>query len=330
MNAAVLAAPGRVEVDEFDVPEVEDGQVLVRMRAASICGSDLHVVFDGFHRGRLGLPGYPGHEGVGEVVASGDGGFAAGQPVLTVPATPAWNRCFGEYQVLDPRFVVPLPEGGDPSRLLLAQQLGTTIYALRKFWSGGPGRCATLIGAGSAGLFFLQQLKAAGFEQVVVADLEPERLDMARELGADVVVRAPAESVVDATLDATGGAGADLVVEAAGFDECRAECIQAVRPRGRVGFFGYPQVQGSAPFPFELAFRKAPTVEFFSGTQHEPGLRSFRDAVEAIHEGRIEVGYCLEPRLPLARVDEAFAIAHEHRGGAIKVGIDLTPATAST
>lgn len=326
MNAAVLVAPERIEVDEFDVPEAAPGQVLVRMHAASICGSDLHVVFDGFHRGRTGLPGFPGHEGVGEVVESAADGIAPGRLVLTVPASPAWNRCFSQYQAMDPRYIVPLPEGGDTSRLLLAQQLGTTIYALRKFWQGEAGGSATVVGAGSAGLFFVQQLKTLGFERIIVSDLEKERLEMARELGADVVVHAPAESVVEATMDETDGAGAELVIEAAGYDDCRAQCMDAVRPRGRIGFFGYPQIQGPAPFPMETAFRKAPSVEFFSGTQHEPGLRSFRDAVQAIHDGSINVDYCLQPRFPLARTDEAFATAHERRGGAIKVGIEIAPA----
>ncbi|HZV49722.1 MAG TPA: zinc-binding dehydrogenase [Candidatus Dormibacteraeota bacterium] len=324
MNAAVLVAPGRIELDRFEVPEPAPGQVLVRMRAASICGSDLHVIFDGFHRGNLGRPGYPGHEGVGEVVASDHPDFSPGQPVLTVPAPPEDNRCFAEYVCLDARFVLPLPPGGDPGRLLLAQQLGTTIHAMRRFWpSGGEAGCATVLGAGSAGLFFLQQLRAAGFETVIVSDLEPYRLEVARELGADLVVHAPRESVVEATMDLTGGVGADLVIEAAGYDECRARCVEAVRQRGRIGFFGYPERPGSAPFPVELAFRKAPTIEFSVGTQHEPSLRSFREALDAIHEGRVEVGYCLEPRFPLTGAPEAFATARERRPGAIKVGIDL-------
>jgi L-iditol 2-dehydrogenase len=326
MRAAALAAPGRMEVREFEVPAPGAGEVLVRMKMASICGSDLHAVFDGFHRGRFGEPGYPGHEGVGEVVESGAPGFAPGQAVLTVPAPPA-ARCFAEYLLVDAAYLVPLPDGGDPGRLLLAQQLGTTIYAMRKFWPSPDGmaerRVATVVGAGSAGLFFVQQLRQVGFERIVVSDLDPERLAMARELGADVVVHAPRESVIDATMDVSGGVGADLAIEAAGYDDCRAECVEAVRSRGRVGCFGYPQRQGLAPFPVETAFRKAPTVEFFVGTQHEPGLRSFREAVAAIHDGRIEVGYCLRPRFPLERVADAFALA-EARTGAIKVAIELS------
>src|SRR5215472_5355661 len=251
MRAARLVRPGRVEVDTFPVPEPGDGEVLVRMRRASICGSDVHVVFDGFEPDELpAAPGYPGHEGVGEVVDSRSDAFAAGDHVLTVPV-PTQAGCFAEFQVVDETSLVRLPPEADTARLLMAQQLGTTIYALRRFWPipGAEPGVATLIGAGSAGLFFLQQLLSAGWETIVAADREPARLEIARELGATTCVRAPEESVVEATMDLTGGEGADLVIEAAGYDACRAQAVEAVRYRGRVGLFGFPERKGESPFP---------------------------------------------------------------------------------
>lgn len=247
---------------------------------------------------------------------------APGQLVLTAPLVHV-AACFAEYQAVPGTSLVPLPPGGDPARLLFAQQLGTTIYAVRRFWPGPePGRVAAVLGAGSAGLFFLQQLLQLGFETVVVSDLDPHRLEVARELGAHTVVRAPEESIVDATMDVSGGQGADLVVEAAGYDVCRAQAVAAVRYRGRIGCFGFPERRGDALFPTDVAFRKSPTIEFSGGTQSEPGLRSFRDAVAAIHEGRIQVDYCLEPRLPLSRAPEALELARDRGPGAVKVGLD--------
>lgn len=320
MLAGFLPEAGRVEVGEFPTPEPSDGQVLVRMRWASICGSDVHVVFHGFARPEaLGRPGYPGHEGVGEVVASRSPGFPIGTPVLTTPPGPIAG-CFAQYQVLDGRYCVPLPPDGARDRLLLAQQLGTTIFALRKFWREPTAGVATVIGAGSAGLFFLQLLRQAGFT-TVVSDLEPSRLEIARRLGADRTVHAPDESVVAATLDVTGGLGADLVVEAAGYDACREHAVQAIRKQGRVGFFGFPERPGLAPFPFELAFRRAASIEFVIDTQLEPGLRSFRAAVDAIDTGRIDVDHCLAPRVPLEQLPDALAQARDRR--AVKLTIDL-------
>ena len=325
MRAARLVRPGRVEVDTFPVPEPGDGQVLVRMRRASICGSDVHVVFDGFEPDELpAAPGYPGHEGVGEVVESRSTMFAPGDWVLTVPV-PGQGGCFAEFQLVDEASLVALQSEGDLGRLLMAQQLGTTIFAFRRFWlpDGRDPGAAALIGAGSAGLFFLQQLRQAGFETVVVADREPARLEIARELGASVCVCAPAESVVEATMDVTRGEGADLVIEAAGYDACRAQAVAAVCERGRVGLFGFPERKGDAPFPVNLAFRKGVSVLFSVGTQREPGLRSFREAVEAIRSGSIEVGYCLAPSFTIEEVPEALVLAREWGRGAVKLNIEL-------
>ena len=325
MRAARLMRPGHVEVDTFVVPEPGLGQVLVRMHRASICGSDVHVVFDGFEPDQLpAAPGYPGHEGVGEVVESRSAGFATDDRVLTVPI-PGQGGCFAEFQLVDEISLVALPSDGDLASLLMAQQLGTTIYAFRHFWlaDGAEPRAATLIGAGSAGLFFLQQLREAGFETIVVADREPARLEIARELGASVCVCAPADSVVEATMDLTSGEGADLVIEAAGYDTCRAQAVEAVRERGRVGLFGFPERKGESPFPVNLAFRKGVSILFSVGTQREPGLRSFHEAVDAIRSGRIEVGYCLAPSFTIEQVPEALAMAREWGRGAVKLNIEL-------
>src|SRR5262249_30674690 len=217
MRAARLIAPGRVEVARFRVPEPGPRQALIRMRRASICGSDVPVVFDGLEPDELPAPPrYPGHEGVGGGGPSRSDVFAAGDLVLTVPV-PSQAGCFAEFQVMDETSLVGLPPDGDPARLLMAQQLGTTIYAFRRFWpmeDAEPG-VATVIGAGSAGLFFLQQLRYAGWETIIVADREAASLEIARELGAATCVWAPGESVVEATMDLTGGGGAGPGVAAA-------------------------------------------------------------------------------------------------------------------
>ncbi|MBO0701754.1 MAG: zinc-binding dehydrogenase [Candidatus Dormibacteraeota bacterium] len=333
MRAAVLTAPARVEVDDFPIPDLEPGDVLVRMTRASICGSDLHVVYDGF-AGAFGKPGYPGHEGIGLVAESRSAEFRAGQVVLTVP-TGLGGRCFATHQVVPEAFLVPLPDDADTDRLLFAQQLGTTIYAMRKFWPRDPvtnetpagleplePRCAVVIGAGSAGLFFVQLARRQGFEKIVVSDPSSERRRLALELGATDVADGTTEQLLDATQSSSGGRGADLVIEAAGYDLCRDQAIQAVRPRGRVGCFGYPEKPGLAPFPVQLCFRKAPTIEFTVGTQREPGLRSFREAVQEIQRGTLEVDYCRGTGFDIEHAPEALAVA-QARGPAVKVSIDL-------
>ncbi|HEX6348183.1 MAG TPA: zinc-binding dehydrogenase [Candidatus Dormibacteraeota bacterium] len=306
MRAAVLAAPGRFEVVDTPDPSPTPGQLLVRTRRASICGSDLHVVYDGFQQHDFPAPpGYPGHEGVGVVVATG-------QPVLTAPV-PFEAGCFAELQAVAEESVVPIPEGADPDRVLMAQQLGTVLFAARRFLDGVPTNTAVVIGAGSVGTFFVQVLRRAGFRDIIVSDRESHRLDVARELGATAVVRAPQETVAEAN--------ADLVIEAAGCDETRSEAIAAAAPGGRVGLFGFPETDGLAPFPFNLAFRKSLTIQTSVGTQAEPGLRSFREAVQAIANGDYEVDYLLAPTYPLERIQEAIEAARARQG--VKVSISF-------
>lgn len=322
MRAAQLVAPGRFEVVEADCPEPADGDVLVAMSRASICGSDLHAVLGSDPPPRTMAPGAPGHEGVGTVVASRAEGFAPGQRVLTVPM-PTAAGCYAEFQVVGADFLVPLPEGDD-ARLLLAQQLGTVVFGFRRYWPAGSsaeGATAAIVGAGSAGLFFVQLARRAGFGRLVVCDLDGRRLGLAGALGADVLVQAPGDDFVEAVRTATGGQGADLVVEATGLDRRRADCVEAARYGGRIGFFGLPEHLGPVPFPLARAFRGACTIEMAGNAQREPGLGAFREALGLIASGAVDVAHLLEPTYPLERFQEAFEAARDHAGA--KVAVEL-------
>ena len=327
MRAVQLVAPGRLETVEVPVPELGEDEVLVRSHRGSICGSDLHIVFDGFHRGEFpAAPGFPGHEGVGIVEESRSPDIAAGDAVLVAPV-PTDARCFAEWQAVAGRSLVTLPQGADLDRLLMAQQLGTTVYAMRRFWPEavvGPaaGLTAAICGAGSAGLFFAQLTRRAGFSTVVIADKAPSRLRIAKDFGADVVVDVTEGSFVEAVREATGGAGADLVIEAVGYDETRIQSLHAVRPRVRVGYFGFPEKpQGPTTWDYNEAWNKQPSIEHNHSTQVEPGLTAFREAVDLIHTGAVDVAPFLDPVYPLERAQEGFEAARDQQGG--KIAIDL-------
>lgn len=328
MRGVQMVEPGRFLVVDVPDPRPGPGEVLVRTHAASICGSDLHNVFEAIYTGSYPAPvGFPGHEGVGTVITSRSSRVHVGDAVLTVPV-PARSACFAELQSLGEDYVVPLPAGADLHRLLMAQQLGTTLYAYRRYWGderAAAGRSIAILGAGSAGLFFLQLARRAGFATTIVADQDARRLDPARELGADVVVDVTAEPFAAAVAAVTGGKGADLVIEAAGYDDCRAACVDAARPEGRLGFFGLHERPGLVPFPFETAFRKGVTIEMVVGAQREPGLRAFRDSVDLIANGEIAVDHLMAPRFGLERFQEAMEAARDHAG--LKVTVDLAPAS---
>jgi L-iditol 2-dehydrogenase len=206
-------------------------------------------------------------------------------------------------------------------RALMAQQLGTVIYALKRFWSEPPQGTAVILGAGSAGLYFLQLLRALGFRRTVVADLEAERLATARALGADVVVDARHDNVVEAVAELTGGEGADLAIECAGRHATRAQAIEVVRKFGRVGCFGHAETLGEEAFPFEPAWRNCLDVRFAVGAMFEPGLLSFREGLRRIESGEVRVDYLAGREYPLADLPAAMEAARARE--AIKVHIAI-------
>src|SRR5580693_1146210 len=160
MKAARWVDMGRVVCEDVPVPSVADGQVLLRTAYASICGSDLHSVFLNAPP-EPGPAGYPGHESVGEVVESRSPGFAPGDCVLTVPHA-IDGRCLAEYQALPGAACIRLPGTAPLSHLLMAQQLGTVVYALRYHPLDLVGKDVAVIGQGSAGAFFTFLLRRAG------------------------------------------------------------------------------------------------------------------------------------------------------------------------
>ena len=131
MKAAILRGLREIVCDEVSTPEPDGQKALVRMHMASICGTDLHYVYHGWPRNTYPMePGEPGHEGVGTIVDPGETGLREGALVLTVPNI--WEaRNFAEYQAVSPHFIIELPEGRPLAELMMAQQLGTVIFAAR-------------------------------------------------------------------------------------------------------------------------------------------------------------------------------------------------------
>ncbi|HEY1819818.1 MAG TPA: zinc-binding dehydrogenase [Trebonia sp.] len=316
------------------MPPVADGEVLVRTAYASICGSDLHVVYPGAPPAPEAA-GYPGHESVGEVVESRCPGFEPGDRVLTVPFA-ADGRCLAEFQAIPGAACIRLPATQPLSHLLMAQQLGTVIYALRTRPLDVIGKDVAVIGQGSAGAFFTFLLKRAGAARVLVSDKSPARLAYSRKLGADLAVEVgtgdastgdagPGDAGTgdfrSAVLEATGGRGANLVVEAVGSRETFPLSLQLAAAGATLVWFGLPEGDDDYPFSFRDFFRRGLTAYTNFGAQGEPGLESFRYAVRLISGGEIDVAPLLSHMLPIERVDEAFRIAHDRSDNALKVSI---------
>lgn len=323
-RAGQLVGLGRMAFVEAPVEPLRDGDLLVRSRYASICGSDLHVVNHGVETDpALWAPGYPGHEGVGEVLESRAAGFAPGAEVLLVPPVPE-GRCFAEHQRVRATSAIMLQGPLPPiEQVLMAQQLGTVVFAARQRPWDVAGRTVAVIGQGSAGLFWAWSLKRAGAARVIVADRSPARLAASTGFGADVVVDARTEDLTAAVMDLTGGEGADFVVEAVGRRETLLQSIGLCRTGGQLCWFGLPDTDDPVPIDFRLFFRRKLTAFCTYGAQVEPGLVSFRVALEHIRRGEIDVRPLLSHVVPVEEIDRAFQLADTGADGALKVSVSF-------
>ena len=321
MRAARMVELGRMVCEEAEVRLPGEGELLVRNDMASICGSDLHQVMMG-----IVLPefpqahGFPGHEGIGVVEESRDERFKPGDRVLTVPQPPA-SYCFAEYQTLPADFCVDLPQDGASAHLLMAQQLGTVIFALRRHPVDLVGKSAMVMGQGSAGLFFAYLLKRAGAVQVIVSDLSEARLAVSRRMGADLALKANGDNVRESVMAATGGEGVDFLVEAVGTKETLLESVHLVRPGAEMVLFGLPDSSEPVPISFHHFFHKRVRAYSTYGAQFERGLKSFRAAVDLIHRGEIDVSPLVSHILPIEEIDRALHMAHDRSDNAIKVSL---------
>lgn len=323
MLAAVLTGRHQWRVAEVPVPALGADEVLIRTEVAAICGSDLHAAGD---VSSAQPPGYPGHEAVGTIAESRSPAFTAGDRVLCVPPA-ATSRCFAEFQVLAGSSVIPLPSLAPAEELVVAQQLGTAIFAMKRFWPApdGTGRTAAVLGSGPAGLAFVSLLRRAGFARIVASDLSPARLAAAADLGASVVVNAAEQDALDVVSQLTGGEGADLVIEAAGRDATRHQAMRMVRTEGRIGLFGMEERPGLSTWPLAEVFRRRPTIDMTWGAQFEPGLASFAQAASDVIAGDAGLRGLVTHRMALEHIERAFQLAGGPLAGAIKVAITFGP-----
>ena len=323
MRAGQMVGVNNIQCVEAPIPEIGPGQILVRTIMASICGSDLHVVCHGAGIGHpLPCPhGYPGHEGIGEVVASNHPNVAAGTRVLCFPFA-GDSEGFSEYQRMDGKYVLPLPDSAVPQeQLLMAQQLGTVIFAARQRPVDVVGRTVLVLGQGSAGMFWTYWLKRSGAARVIAADLSDARLAVSTSMGADVVLNVGEVDVAEAVRELTGD-GPDYVVEAVGRRETLFQSIELVRPGGDLLWFGLPDTDDSVQISFAKFFRKKLTASSTFGAQDEGDAVSFQTALDLIDGGHIDVSPLLSHVYPIEEIDTAFEVANDPvPGGALKVSI---------
>lgn len=317
MRAAQYLSPGRVELVHIPEPTPRAGEVIVCLDRATICGSDLHALYDSLPQQYPLAPGVSGHECVGVVVEPNGASIPHGERVLIIP--PLANA-FVDYLAVEATQLIPLPDSLPSELAVLAQQLGTVIFCCRKLHNVID-KTVVVIGQGPVGLFFTALLYRMGAKQVIGLDLIEARLALARQWGA-VTVNVAHEDPVEVVRVLTEGHMADVVVEAVGKRETINLCPDLARTGAELALFGIPK-QSTLLLDYEKFFRRQLRTVSSAHTQTEPGFRSFRLAIDFITQQRLDVAPIISHRLPFSHIQQAFWLAESKNDGAIKILLEF-------
>lgn len=264
----VAGGVGNIELRDIDEPEAAPGQVKIRVQAAGICGTDLHIYKDEF---KSWPPVVLGHEVAGEIAGVGAGvdNVRPGTRVTTETyfstcgvcrycRTGHSNLClnrrsigsavnggFTSYVVVPASNIHPLPDNVDFQAGALTEPLACVVHGVSSTPTVAPGDVAVVAGPGAIGLLTLQVVKAAGATVVMLGtDNDEHRMEMARSFGADYTMNVQRENPKELVTDITPeGMGADVVYECSGAGPAAAQLLDLVRRNGRyvqIGLFGKP------------------------------------------------------------------------------------------
>ena len=322
MRACVLHAIGDLRAGDRPDPAPGPGQVLVRVAACGICGSDLPRVFE---KGTYRFPLIPGHEmaGVVEEVGAGVSCVSPGDRVAVFPLLPCgrcepcqhgWlhlcddygylgSRCDGGFAelVLAPEAnLVPVPDGVSLEHAAVTEPAAVARHALRR-GDMARGESVWIVGAGAIGLILVQWARDLGASQVFVSDVQKFKLDLARQWPGVAVCDARKHDAPSWVRDETGGRGADLVVEAVGMAATAAQAIRGARKRGRVVLMGNPAGEMVLPQnDYALVLRHELTVLGTWNSDRGAGDEGdWADSLRAMGGGALDLDPIVTHRTPL-------------------------------
>lgn len=307
MTAAVLYGKRDVRIEQIPIPRVGPGEVLVRIKAALTCGTDLKVYRQGFHARMIVPPAVFGHElaGIVEEVGSGVDSFTPGMRVVSANSGPC-NRCFfcerhlanlcedlqfingayAEFIKIPERIVrqnlLILPENLRFHEAAMVEPLACVLRAIEETQIV-EGDTVVVVGVGPIGLMFVQVLKSLG-ATVIAIGKRSSQLAQAEKMGADYVLDFTQSNVVEQVRKITNGRrGADVVIEAVGTTETWQQAMAMVRRGGSINLFGGCPSGTHIPLDTTLIHYSEITIK--ASFHHTP--RHIREALDAIHRGQI-------------------------------------------
>ncbi len=318
---------GDVEIREVPEPRPGPGQVLLEVKAAGVCGSDLHMWREN-HSWAIKLPLILGHEFCGVVAEVGDGvaGFQPGDRVACETAAAVCGQCvyclsgnynlcphrlgygaladgaFTRYVVARPQILHRIPDNVPFEHAALTEPICVAYNALVEKTAMRPGDLVVIQGPGPIGIMALQiaRLRGAGTLVVLGTDVDQHRLEVAEELGAHYVLNIQRDDPVALIRSLGDGFGADLVVDCTGVSRALQQSLELVRPNGRITKIGW----GPQPLDFSLDPLVGKAVTLQGSFSHT--YPTWERVLGLLSTGQINLGPVIGGIYPLAEWEEAF------------------------
>ena len=341
MKALVLHGIRDLRVEDRPKPKPGPGQVLVRVRAVGLCGSDVHY----YTHGRIGdqvvrKPMIVGHEGAGEVAALGPGvkDLKVGQRLALEPAIPCGqcefcvtgkpNLCpnvrffatppidgiMCEFALVERHQCVPIPDAlsWDEAAMLEPLQVGVHAVNLARV---RPDETVAVVGVGCIGLGCMQMARIGGAGRIIVTDRLDYRLKLARKLGADETINIEKEDPVAAVMRMTGGRGVDLVFECTNRAAGERQAWLLAGIGGRAIMVGIPE-EDETTLDAHPPRRKELLVQYVRRSRH-----AMQQAIDLVAGKRLNVAAWVTHHASLAKAAKAFEMVAGYRKGVLKAVI---------
>ena len=336
MKAVLLTAPFTLDIRKMDKPKPKFNEVLIKVRATGVCGSDLHA-YRGTHPFR-NPPVVLGHELAGEVEQIGTEVkmIRVGEAVTVEPwkhcgrcpycfegkynlctgkqamGTTAWQGSFAEYVVAPEDVVHKLPQGVSYQEGALVEPLAVGVHTVREA-RVRLGESVVVLGAGSIGLGILACLRVVGATKLIITDIENFNLKLAAQFGATETVNVKERSVQEVVDKVTGGEGVDIAVIAAGEKSLVNEASKIAKKSGRV--------------VVPAIFEESPEVDMFKvvyGEQNIQGSwayngKDFNIAIDLLALGKVDLKPLISRHFPLNEAKKVFDILDKRSEKVIKI-----------
>ena len=351
MKAAIFYGPGDIRLEEISLPKISDQEVLVKVKAAGICGSDLHF-YGGTTESFAPAPGsILGHELSGEVVKVGDkihdieiGDRVGIEPLIGCGKCEfclsgdyhlcrelkhigiAFGGGFAEYTKAPRRNVFPLPANVSYEAAALLDCYAVSVHAIHRVPIQVVDTVAVL-GSGTIGLTTMQVAKAAGARRVIVVGRRSESLKLAREAGADETINLTNADLIEEVGVLTNTRGVDITFECVGGTASTlSQAISIARPGGKVCVIGL--FTATPPLDLWAALTKELDVKFAMSYARWDNQVEFAIALDLMTSERLRPEPLITHRLPLEKITEGFNILLDKaRTNAVKVILQPSQST---